>query len=56
MNQPIANAVTSPGKPPAAPGISRFVDLVADKLLATEAVFRHHLDSDVPFIHHAGDY
>jgi octaprenyl-diphosphate synthase len=48
--------VTSPQEPAAAPGISRFVDLVADKLLATEAVFRHHLDSDVPFIHKAGDY
>jgi octaprenyl-diphosphate synthase len=34
----------------------RFVDLVADKLVATEEVFRQHLDSDVPFIHHAGDY
>jgi octaprenyl-diphosphate synthase len=34
----------------------RFVDLVAGKLVATEAVFRHHLDSDVPFIHHAGEY
>jgi len=56
VSQPIANTVTSPGKPAAVPGISRFVDLVADKLLATEAVFRHHLDSDVPFIHQAGDY
>lgn len=35
---------------------NRFVDLVADKLVATEAVFRRHLDSDVPFIHHAGEY
>lgn len=35
---------------------SRFVDLVADKLAATEAVFRKHLDSDVPFIHRAGEY
>ncbi|HEY4591175.1 MAG TPA: hypothetical protein VIJ61_02130, partial [Thermoanaerobaculia bacterium] len=34
----------------------RFIDLVADKLVATEAVFRHHLDSDVPFIHMAGEY
>jgi hypothetical protein len=34
----------------------RFVDLVAGKLVATETVFRHHLDSDVPFIHHAGEY
>lgn len=36
--------------------ISRFVDLVADQLVATEAVFRQHLDSDVPFIHNAGEY
>lgn len=34
----------------------RFVDLVADKLVATEAVFRKNLDSDVPFIHRAGEY
>lgn len=34
----------------------RFIDLVADKLVATEAVFRHHLGSDVPFIQMAGDY
>ncbi|HSS51707.1 MAG TPA: polyprenyl synthetase family protein, partial [Thermoanaerobaculia bacterium] len=34
----------------------RFIELVADKLVATEAIFRHHLDSDVPFIHMAGDY
>jgi octaprenyl-diphosphate synthase len=34
----------------------RFIDLVADELVATEAVFRHHLDSDVPFIHKAGEY
>jgi octaprenyl-diphosphate synthase len=35
---------------------SRFLDLVAPKLLATEEVFRRHLDSDVPFIHQAGLY
>jgi octaprenyl-diphosphate synthase len=34
----------------------RFVDLVADKLVAVEAVFRQHLASDVPFIQMAGDY
>jgi octaprenyl-diphosphate synthase len=34
----------------------RFVDLVADKLAATEEIFRHHLGSDVPFIHKAGEY
>jgi octaprenyl-diphosphate synthase len=39
---------------PATP--SRFLDLVADKLVATEAVFRHHLESDVPFIQKAGVY
>jgi octaprenyl-diphosphate synthase len=35
---------------------SRFVDLVAGKLLATEEIFRHHLGSDVPFIQKAGEY
>ncbi len=35
---------------------SRFLELVAPKLLATEEVFRRHLDSDVPFIHQAGIY
>ena len=35
---------------------SRFIDLVADKLVATEAVFRLHLGSDVPFIEKAGIY
>src|SRR5262245_28835956 len=35
---------------------NRFLELVADKLIATEAVFRHHLDSDVPFIHMTGEY
>ncbi len=39
-----------------APAPARFLDLVADKLLATEEVFRTHLDSDVPFIHRAGEY
>jgi octaprenyl-diphosphate synthase len=60
-NQPLAStaetaAPATPATKPAAPGISRFVDLVADKLIATEAVFRQHLDSDVPFIHQTGDY
>jgi octaprenyl-diphosphate synthase len=35
---------------------NRFLDLVAPKLVATEEVFRRHLDSDVPFIHQAGVY
>jgi len=56
QNQPLIKAVSSPREPAAPPALSRFVDLVADKLLATEAVFRHHLDSDVPFIHKAADY
>ena len=43
------------GRSPRGPA-GRFVELVADKLVATEAVFRQHLDSDVPFIHQAGDY
>lgn len=40
----------------APPTAARFLDLIADKLAATEEVFRRHLDSDVPFIHHAGRY
>jgi octaprenyl-diphosphate synthase len=38
------------------PPTSRFLGLIADKLAATEEVFRHHLASDVPFIDHAGEY
>lgn len=34
----------------------RFLDLVAEKLVATEEVFRRNLGSDVPFIHKAGRY
>ncbi|HEV8631008.1 MAG TPA: polyprenyl synthetase family protein [Thermoanaerobaculia bacterium] len=40
----------------APPSPERFLALVADKLAATEGVFRRHLGSDVPFIHHAGEY
>ncbi|HZF09218.1 MAG TPA: polyprenyl synthetase family protein [Thermoanaerobaculia bacterium] len=35
---------------------TRFLELVADKLAATEVLFKRHLDSDVPFIHKAGAY
>ena len=38
------------------PPPERFLALVADKLAATEVVFREHLGSDVPFIQHAGEY
>jgi octaprenyl-diphosphate synthase len=34
----------------------RFIDLVAEKLAATEELFRRELGSDVPFIHKAGVY
>jgi len=34
----------------------RFMELVADKLVAVEALFQEQLDSDVPFIHDAGSY
>ena len=39
-----------------APEPERFLALIGDKLAATEEVFRAHLASDVPFIHHAGGY
>ncbi len=48
------NPRTAIPAPPLTAG--RFLDLVADKLAATEAVFHRHLDSDVPFIHKAGVY
>lgn len=38
------------------PGAERFLGLVADKLAATEEVFRTQLGSDVPFIEDAGKY
>jgi octaprenyl-diphosphate synthase len=48
-----------PAAPSAAeiqPSIARFLGLVADKLVATEALFERHLASDVPFIQRAGEY
>jgi octaprenyl-diphosphate synthase len=54
QNQPLVDAQQSSNHRSAL--ASRFMELVADKLVATEAVFRHHLDADVPFIHQAGDY
>ncbi|HET9212672.1 MAG TPA: polyprenyl synthetase family protein [Thermoanaerobaculia bacterium] len=58
QNQPLAQAplAGSEKEPVRAITTSHFVELVADKLVATEAVFRRELDSDVPFIHKAGDY
>jgi octaprenyl-diphosphate synthase len=35
---------------------SRFLALVAEPLAETDRLFREHLASDVPFIHHAGAY
>ncbi len=54
----------SPPNPPLAtaarqPQISspeRFLDLIADKLVATELVFRSTLENDVPFVRKAGEY
>ncbi len=42
--------------PPQAATPARFLELVADKLVATEVVFRQQLASDVPFIEEAGKY
>jgi len=49
-------AATAAPEAPAPPSPSRFLELVADKLAATEEVFRRSLDSDVPFIQEAGGY
>jgi octaprenyl-diphosphate synthase len=35
---------------------ARFLALVAEPLAATDRLFRERLASDVPFIHHAGEY
>jgi octaprenyl-diphosphate synthase len=35
---------------------ARFLGLIADKLAATDDLFRRHLESDVPFINEAGEY
>ncbi len=62
QNQPLLDSKTAdPAEPVNAKAArsalaNRFVDLVADKLVATEALFRRHLDSDVPFIRQAGEY
>lgn len=51
-----ASPETAPEAPALPPGAERFLGLVADKLAATEEVFRTHLGSDVPFIEDAGSY
>ena len=51
-NPPLAAAARQP-EPTSA---ERFLDLIADKLAATEEVFRRDLESDVPFVHQAGEY
>lgn len=61
MARPLADRrEPEPPEPPSAADLGaspgRFLDLVADKLAATEEVFRRSLDSDVPFIHKAGAY
>jgi octaprenyl-diphosphate synthase len=51
LKRPLAHAATE-----AHPAVARFLELVADKLVATEAIFTKHLSSDVPFIQRAGEY
>lgn len=48
------DAAVEPPRPPADP--ASFLALVADKLAASEEVFRENLGSDVPFIDQAGRY
>ncbi len=54
----------SPPNPPLAtaaqrtelPSPERFLDIIADKLAATELLFRRDLETDVPFVQQAGEY
>lgn len=58
-NQPLLDPSEGPGATLSSDNgtsAARFMALVADKLAATEDVFRQHLESDVPFIHKAGAY
>lgn len=51
-NPPLAAAAQAAGPP----SPERFLDLIAGKLAATEAVFRRNLENDVPFVQQAGEY
>ncbi|HVT60803.1 MAG TPA: polyprenyl synthetase family protein [Thermoanaerobaculia bacterium] len=51
-NPPLVDSQAGDHSAPA----SRFLELVGAKLLATEALCRRQLGSDVPFIHQAGAY
>ena len=54
--RPLSEAGPPPHEAPVSPSPHALLALVADKLEATEAIFRASLDSDVPFIHQAGAY
>ena len=54
MHSPDPSLATATGTAPASPG--RFLELIADKLAATEEVFRRNLECDVPFVEKAGGY
>lgn len=41
---------------PATPEAARFLELIAEELVATDELFRQELRSDVPFIQQAGEY
>jgi octaprenyl-diphosphate synthase len=56
MVRPLADPDPAPAPVPSPPSSARFLALVADKLAATEEVFRRSLESDVPFIQEAGTY
>ena len=51
-NPPLATAA----RQPELPSPEQFLDLIADKLVATELVFRSTLENDVPFVRQAGEY
>ena len=53
---PPKSPLATAAEPPELRSPDRFLELIADKLVATEAKFRRDLESDVPFVEQAGEY
>jgi len=52
----LTESVTDPAPDGASSGADRFLDLIADELVATEELLTELCESDVPFVRDAGEY